>query len=314
MDATQKDFQPDYSRLDGAGWAELLSAHPELADKCDWAKLNGYQWAELLAKQPQFADKCDWRMLNSDEKSYLCRYCPPMRDRIPRWTPGKESGAAIIRRPADPHLHDPPAWVLEEKDKLLAEAKEKLKAKEYLNVLALCKKASRLCGFCAEFVWLEGLAHLELGTLESEWDHNDTIAACRCFECLAENDSGRRAEACLYNGLATLRWGNNYRIAIENFDKVLELDPENVLAIRLREVCRKCVNWDKSESMALLTKASDLDGGEERNRLLNEFYRKSAEETAEAQNELDAILKDIGADYRIHLSSNQIGPCLQYLD
>jgi len=161
----------------------------------------------------------------------------------------------------------------------LDEAREQYKAKKYLNALALCRTAKWLDPHNLDILWLEGLIHLEKGTLESHWDTNDTIAACRCFEAVAAEDP-TRAEAFFYNGVAIVRWGNNYRIAIENFDKALELDPGNELAIRYRDICRKCL-------------AGDTPG---------------------AQKDLNALLKSLGADYLINLSINQVMPSLKYLD
>ncbi len=186
---------------------------------------------------------------------------------------------------AFPKIHgdkdeEKPAWVKEEVNRILEEARKNFKAKKYLNTLALCSKARRLDPSNLDVEWLLAMTHLENGTLETEWDTNDTITACKCFEYLAERDPGRRALAHLYNAIAVVRWGNNYRIAIEGFDKVLNLEPGNELAAKFRDICRKCV-----------------DG-----------------KTAEAQNDLDSLLKSIRADYRINLSLNQILPSLQYLD
>ena len=54
----------DFSKLDGAAWAGLLSKHPEFADRCDWEKLDGNDWCELLKRRPEFADLCDWDKAN----------------------------------------------------------------------------------------------------------------------------------------------------------------------------------------------------------------------------------------------------------
>ncbi len=168
----------------------------------------------------------------------------------------------------------------DEVNRILEEARKNFQAKKYLNTLALCIKAGRLDPGNLDVDWLLAMTHFENGTLETEWDTNDTITACKYFEYLAKRDPGRRALAYLYNGIAIVRWGNNYQIAIENFDKVLELEPGNELAAKFRDICRKC-----------------LDGN-----------------TAEAQNELNSLLKSIQADYRINLSLNQILPSLKYLD
>ena len=165
-------------------------------------------------------------------------------------------------------------------NEILEEARNNFKAKKYLNTLALCYKAGRLDPGNLDVDWLLAMTHFEKGTLETEWDTDDTITACKCFENLAERDPARRALAYLYDGIAIVRWGNNYRIAIERFDKVLELEPENELAAKFRDICRKC-----------------MDG-----------------KTPEAQDDLNSLLESIQADYRIKLSLNQILPSLKYLD
>ncbi len=173
-------------------------------------------------------------------------------------------------------VEEKPAWVKEEVNRILEEARKNFEAKKYLNALVLCHKAGTLDPGNLDVDWLEGLIHLEKGTLETEWDTNDTITACKCFEYLAERDPGRRAQAYFYHGIAIVRWGNNYRIAVENFDKALELEPGNELAAKFRDICRKCM----------------------------EGY------TAEAQNDLNSLLNSIRADYHINLSLNQILPSL----
>ena len=40
---------------DGKAWADLLSEHPEFADKCDWSKLDDENWDSLLQAQPQLS-------------------------------------------------------------------------------------------------------------------------------------------------------------------------------------------------------------------------------------------------------------------
>ena len=81
-----------------------------------------------------------------------------------------------------------------------------------------------------------GLAHLELGTSYTVWDFNDGILACKYFDKVIAMDNNC-VEAYLNKGLAIIRWGNNYRLAIADFDKVLELEPDNELARKCREFC-----------------------------------------------------------------------------
>jgi hypothetical protein len=38
----------DYAKMTGREWSELLSEHPQYADKCDWDKLDGDDWVYLL--------------------------------------------------------------------------------------------------------------------------------------------------------------------------------------------------------------------------------------------------------------------------
>ena len=55
--STHSKTTPDFSKLDGWGWADLLVEQPQFADQYDWAALNDYggsNWVYLLQKQPQF--------------------------------------------------------------------------------------------------------------------------------------------------------------------------------------------------------------------------------------------------------------------
>ena len=148
----------------------------------------------------------------------------------------------------------------DEVNRILEEARKNFQAKKYLNTLALCLKAGRLDPGNLDVDWLLAMTHFEKGTLETEWDTNDTITACKYFEYLAKRDPGRRALAYLYHGIAIVRWGNNYNnyiAAIESFDKVLELEPGNELAAKFRDLCRKCMDGHTDET------------NNERNSLLN---------------------------------------------
>ena len=64
----------------------------------------------------------------------------------------------------------------------LEEALENYAAGKYNNAVANCLTALRLYRTNAtEIYFVMGLAHLELGTLATEWDINDTIVACENF-------------------------------------------------------------------------------------------------------------------------------------
>lgn len=134
-------------------------------------------------------------------------------------------------------------------DKLIAaqkltEAKKNYDMGKYYNAVACCEQALRFVRFnsnsdaAKEIYFLLGMAHSELGTSYSEWDINDSILACKYFTAAIARDENFTA-AYLYRGLAILRWGNNYRLALADFDKVLELEPDNQSAAEWREVCLK---------------------------------------------------------------------------
>lgn len=130
----------------------------------------------------------------------------------------------------------------------LEEARKNYEMGRYNNTVAYCNQALQFVRFGSdkditkEIFYLLGLAHLELGTSYSEWDLNDSILACKYFDKVIAMDSNY-VEAYLNRGLAIVRWGNsgiymaNYELAIADFDKVLELEPDNEQARKYREQC-----------------------------------------------------------------------------
>ena len=134
----------------------------------------------------------------------------------------------------------------------LVEAQKNYDAGKYNNAVAYCNQALNFIRFgsdsdtAKEIYFLLGLAHLELGTSYSEWDLNDGILACKYFDKVIEIDENF-VQAYLYHGLAILKWGTggvyvaNYDMAISDFKKVLELDPNN-------ESARKYLNFAVKKS------------------------------------------------------------------
>ena len=124
----------------------------------------------------------------------------------------------------------------------LEEARKNYEMGRYNNTVAYCNQALQFVRFGSdkditkEIFYLLGLAHLELGTSYTEWDFNDSILACKYFSKVIEMDSNF-VEAYLYRGLTIITWGNNYKLAIKDFDKVLELEPDNEQARKYREFC-----------------------------------------------------------------------------
>lgn len=124
----------------------------------------------------------------------------------------------------------------------LEEARKNYAMGKYNNVVAYCSQALQFVRFgldsdmVKEIYFLLGLAHLELGTSYTVWDLNDEILACKYFDKVIAMDNNC-VEAYLYRGLAIIRWGNNYKLAIADFDKVLEFEPDNELARKCRELC-----------------------------------------------------------------------------
>ena len=132
-------------------------------------------------------------------------------------------------------------------DIFLAEQKLNLAKKnyaegKYLNAVAHCNQALNFVRFSSdadilkEIYFLLGLSHLELGTYYSEWDINDSILACKYFDKVLAIDD-KFVAAYLNRGLAIITWGNNYNLALKDFEKVLELDPNNELALKHRKLC-----------------------------------------------------------------------------
>ncbi len=101
------------------------------------------------------------------------------------------------------------AWVKEEVDRKLSEAREQFKAGKELNAIALCRTAERLDPNNVDVYWLEGLIYLLTGECETEWEYNDTSAAGRCFDYVANNDPVRRADPffnhLVYGGQSDMR-------------------------------------------------------------------------------------------------------------
>lgn len=124
----------------------------------------------------------------------------------------------------------------------LEEARKNYEMGRYNNTVAYCNQALQFVRFGSdkditkEIFYLLGLAHSELGTSYTEWDLNDSILACKYFDKVIAMDSNY-VEAYLNRGLAIVKWGNNYKLAIADFDKVLELELDNELARKCREFC-----------------------------------------------------------------------------
>ncbi len=94
--------QIDFNYLGGSQWADLLSAQPQFADKCDWDKLWNTDWAKLLAAQPQFADKCDWDSLSLHALWHLFAKRPELRviAKEKRFIPDKICSIAVVPKEA----------------------------------------------------------------------------------------------------------------------------------------------------------------------------------------------------------------------
>ena len=142
----------------------------------------------------------------------------------------------------------------------LDEARRNYDEGAYNNTVAYCNQAFNFVRFgvdtdmVKEIHFLLGLAHFQLGTSYTEWDTNDSILACKYFDKVIEMDSNF-VEAYLYRGLAIVQWGNsgiyvaNYKKAIADFDKVLELEPDNEIACKYREFCYEELSKEKENSV-----------------------------------------------------------------
>ena len=134
------------------------------------------------------------------------------------------------------------------------EARKNYDMGKYNNTVAYCNQALQFVRFgldldiIKEIYFLLGMAHLELGTSYSVWDINDSILACKYFDKVIAMDSNC-VEAYLNKGLAIIRWGNNYKMAIADFDKVLEFEPDNELARKCREFCYEQLNKEEESKI-----------------------------------------------------------------
>ncbi|MBR1645546.1 MAG: hypothetical protein IJ685_02090 [Selenomonadaceae bacterium] len=191
----------------------------------------------------------------------------------------------------------------------LEAARKNFAAEKYRNAMAYCQTALRLNPDNAkEIKLLMGKITLETGKLSTEWDLNDSIAACDYFEDVIAIDPNC-AEAYLYNGIAIVHWGNNYEMAIENFNKALELEPENNLAAQYLAICEKCLNNPcKDEEIDLHKLRGEYESAVA---YLYEFFTR---QYGDAQKDLDALLKATGSKQRIDLVDNNVSVCLPFID
>ena len=136
----------------------------------------------------------------------------------------------------------------------LEEARKNYDMGKYNNTVAYCNQALQFVRFGLDLdiikgiYFLLGMAHLELGTSYTVWDINDSILACKYFDKVIAMDSNC-VEAYLNKGLAIIRWGNNYKMAIADFDKVLEFEPDNELARKCRELCYEQLNKEEESKI-----------------------------------------------------------------
>lgn len=56
-----------WDKFDEHDWSEILSIHPQFADRCNkWAEFSAFMWLEILRFHPQFANRCiNWEHLVS---------------------------------------------------------------------------------------------------------------------------------------------------------------------------------------------------------------------------------------------------------
>lgn len=157
----------------------------------------------------------------------------------------------------------------------LEESRKNYEEGKYNNAVAYCNQALQYVRFISdtdttkEIYYLLGLAHLELGTFYTVWDINDSIFACKCFDKVIDL-YGSFVEAYLKRGIAILRWGNNYELAKADFEKVLELEPNNETAHENLEFCceqlrkekesGKMINLEKIKAMTLGIAVADAMG------------------------------------------------------
>ena len=147
----------------------------------------------------------------------------------------------------------------------LAKAEKNFCAGKNNNAIAYCKQAVSYSPQNFQAILLLGKAYF--ANLDDE--------AFKCFE-MAKNLQPNCAEGYFYEGKAILRLGNNYELAIENFDKAIELDASNAEIYFLRgDSQARLKNF--TAAIADFTKAEEMQPAEKIYKKRGEVYLKNFE-------------------------------------
>ena len=149
-------------------------------------------------------------------------------------------------------------------------AKKNLDEGNFNNAIAYCKQALSYDPKNFEAMLLLGEAYL------ANWDDE----AFKCFE-LVKTMQPNFAEGYFYKGKAILYLGNNYKMAVENFDKAIELDANNAESYFLRGYAQARLK-NFSAAVEDFTKSLKMKAEEK-------IYKKRGEVYLELKNFLAAI-------------------------
>ena len=157
-------------------------------------------------------------------------------------------------------------------------AQENFDAGNFNNAIAYCKQAVSYSPQNFQAILLLGKAYL--ANLDDE--------AFKCFE-LAKKLQPNCAEEYFYEGKAILRLGNNYELAIADFDKAIELDSSNAESYFLRgDSQARLKNF--SAAIADFTKADEIKAEEKIYKKRGEVYLKNFE-FAKATEDFNKVLE-----------------------
>ena len=166
-------------------------------------------------------------------------------------------------------------------------AQENFDAGKFNNAIAYCRQALSYSPQNFQAILLLGKAYF--ANLDDE--------AFKCFE-LAKKLQPTFAEGYFYKGKAILRLGNNYKMAVENFDKAIELDASNAESYFLRgDAQARLKNF--SAAIADFTKAEEILATEKIYKKRGEVYLKNFE-FAKAIEDFKKVLEFSSQNYSVY--------------
>ena len=237
-------------------------------DVAEWYAKRGENFFELREFEKALADYERAVELNYKHKNSAEKRCSDIKN-ILQLNELKVGGWYFVEKRLKGQA------ILMENENLLADEKFKL-AQENLdegnfnNAIAYCKQALSYNPKNFQAMLLLGRAYL------ANWDDE----AFKCFD-LVKTMNPNFAEGFFYKGQAILYLGNNYKLAVENFDKAIELDANNAESYFLRgDAQARLKNF--SAAVEDFTKALEIQPEEK-------IYKKRGEVYLELKNFSAAI-------------------------